>query len=193
MQNISAEFIWSAAEWTAAGLGLLGVVLGFRQHRGTWLAWLLSSALYLLLTWHWGLLGQSLVMLAFIGVCGWGYWQWNRSRAEAIVVLTAPVLWASLAGAGLLTLLLEHGLARLGGSFAPLDAAIAGLSLLAMVWTGRRHRACWLIWLLVNLLSVVLYAAQGLWPTTILYIVQAGLSLVGLARWRAMATAAQAR
>ena len=176
----------TALEWAAAGLGLLGVILGFQQRRLTWLAWLLSSLLYLGLTWHWSLFGQSLVMAAFVAVCVWGYARWGRSAAIGVVAPTRDIVMLSIG----LSLLLAVGLAvwlEAAGSVSPvLDASIAALSLWAMVWTARKHEACWLIWLLVNLLSMGLYAAQALWPTVGLYWVQAILSGVGLMRWRAM-------
>jgi nicotinamide mononucleotide transporter len=174
-----------AIEWFAAGLGLLGVILGFQQRRLTWLAWLLSSVLYLGLTWHWALFGQSLVMAAFALVSVWGYVRWGQNVA-VVVVPSRRVVMGSLGATAALTMGLVFWLESAGSVSPGLDASIAALSLLAMVWTARKHEACWLIWLVVNLLSVWLYSAQALWPTVGLYGVQAVLSGVGLMQWRAM-------
>jgi nicotinamide mononucleotide transporter len=189
MQNIPFDFILMLAEWAAAGLGLLGVFLGFRQHRSTWLAWLTSSLLYLGLTWLWALYGQMLVMVSFVGVSLWGYVQWNRPRAPGTVPLSVQAGARDLLGCGFLWLVLALALSELGSSLALLDAAIATLSLLAMVWTARRHLACWPAWLMVNLLSMGLYSTQSLWPTVALYFVQAVLAGFGLQRWRVLGLA----
>ncbi len=179
-------------EWAAAALGLWGVFLGFRQRRETWLAWLASSLIYLLLTWHWALYGQSMVMLAFSLTAVWGYQQWSQSQRLEVVRPTVRFVWGSLlVGAGLAWVLAE-ALAAIGGAAALLDSVVAAGSLLAMVWTARRHRACWGIWLAVNLLSAWLYAGQGAWPTVLLYLVQAGLSVAGFARWTAHARVQEA-
>lgn len=173
-------------EWAAAGLGLLGVILGFQQRRSTWLAWLLSSVLYLGLTWHWELFGQTLVMAAFTGISIWGYLRWGQDSTLKTVIPSRGAVWFSISTTLLLAFVFSGVLEQSGSADPTLDAGIAALSLWAMVWTARKHEACWLLWLVVNLLSMGLYGSQSLWPTVGLYAVQAVLSGVGLMRWRAM-------
>lgn len=189
MQNIPFDFILTVSEWSAAGLGLLGVLLGFRQHRATWIAWLVSSLLYLWLTFQWALYGQMAVMLGFVGVSLWGFLQWDQPQDRGTVPVSARARALGLLGAMVMALALAPVLSAFGSAFAILDAVIASFSLLAMVWTARRHEDCWPLWLVVNLLSVGLYAAQSLWPTVGLYLAQAVLAWLGLRQWRAMGAA----
>jgi nicotinamide mononucleotide transporter len=93
------------------------------------------------------------------------------------------------AGATLAAWPLLGGLLALGtDSAAPaLDAlttvgAVAGQLLLA-----RKRVENWLVWLAVNLLSVVLFVRAGLWPTAGLYAVFAALSAWGWLHWSRLA------
>ena len=49
--------------------------------------------------------------------------------------------------------------------------------------TGTGHRT-WAVWLLVNLVSVGLFAWKSLWLTAVLYALFAALSIVGWRAWR---------
>ena len=181
---------WSApiVEWAAAGLGLLGVVLGLRQRPGTWVCWFGSSVLYLGLMWHSSLYGQAALMGVFAATSMWGYVRWrfaSPAQPEASGVQSLPLRWAFLLGVGALTLsgLWGRVMRDAGGQSPWLDGAVTFLSLLAMGLMARRYLICWPIWGLVNSLSIILFARQALWATTALYALQLVLSGVGYQTW----------
>ena len=53
---------------------------------------------------------------------------------------------------------------------------------------GRKLVENWAVWLLVNLVSITLFAVKGLWLTVLLYALFAGLSVVGWRAWRRLET-----
>jgi len=176
-------------EWTAAGLGLGGVVLGLRQRPSTWICWSGSSVLYLGLMWHAALYGQAVLMGVFAATSMWGYVRWrfaSPTRPGAPGVQSLPTRWAFLLGAGVLGLCGLWGRFMLdaGGQSPWLDSAVTVLSLLAMALMAQRYLICWPVWGLVNALSIILFARQALWATTALYAAQLVLSGVGYRAWR---------
>jgi len=175
-------------EWTAAGLGLSGVVLGLGQRPSTWICWFGSSFLYLGLMWHAALYGQAALMGVFAATSLWGYVRWRFSiptQPDASGIQSLPTRWAFLLGAGVLVLcgLWGRFMRDAGGQNPWLDSAVTVLSLLAMGLMVRRYLICWPIWGLVNSLSIILFATQALWATTALYAVQLVLSGVGYRTW----------
>ena len=178
----------SILEWTAAGLGLGGVVLGLRQRPNTWICWFGSSVLYLGLMWHAALYGQAVLMGVFAGTSMWGYVRWrfaSPTQSDAPEVQSLPMHRASLLGVSALILFgLWVSVMRDAGGQSPwLDGAVTVLSLLAMGLMARRYLICWPIWGLVNSLSIILFARQSLWATTALYALQLVLSGVGYRTW----------
>lgn len=176
-------------EWAAAALGLGGVVLGLQQRPGTWICWFGSSLLYLGLTWHAALYGQAVLMGIFVATSLWGYVRWRfltPAQPDASGVQSLPTRWAVLMSVGVLVLLGLCGyLIRDAGGQSPwLDSAVTVLSLLAMGLMAQRYLICWPVWGLVNALSIILFARQGLWATTVLYAIQMTLSGVGYRTWR---------
>jgi len=175
-------------EWTAAGLGLSGVVLGLGQRPSTWICWFGSSFLYLGLMWHAALYGQAALMGVFAATSLWGYVRWRFSiptQPDASGIQSLPTRRAFLLGAGVLVLcgLWGRFMRDAGGQNPWLDSAVTVLSLLAMGLMVRRYLICWPIWGLVNSLSIILFATQALWATTALYAVQLVLSGIGYRTW----------
>jgi nicotinamide mononucleotide transporter len=162
-------------ELVAFAIAIAMVFANFCVHPVAWPLAIVSSALYALLFAQSRLYGEAALQLVFIVVAFWGWWQWLRGtgvdgRPLAVHRLTP-----------LLALALDHGT----DSDVPwLDALPTVGSLTGQFLLGRKLIENWAVWLLVNVVSVGLFAVKGLWLTVLLYAVFAVLSVVG---WRAWA------
>ena len=186
--------LWgSPATWLElAALVIALAMVGFNM-RVNPLGWPLaiaSSLLYFLLFWDSRLYGEAGLQVFFVVVALWGWWQWLRGtlddgsalrvralpRREAIgCVLVLALAWPALA------LFLDQAT----DSDVPwFDAFPTAASLVGQWLLGRKYVENWAVWLLVNVVSVALFAAKGLWLTVLLYAVFAVLSVIG---WRAWA------
>src|SRR3546814_6095021 len=65
-----------------------------------------------------------------------------------------------------------------------IDGAIAMLSITAQWLLARRRVESWLLWIIVDLIAVPLFASRGLYATSAVYVVLLGLSIDGLIQWR---------
>jgi nicotinamide mononucleotide transporter len=70
------------------------------------------------------------------------------------------------------------------------DAFPTAASLLGQWLLGRKYVENWTAWLLVNAVSVALFAYKGLWLTVVLYAIFIVMSVAGLRAWRRLAVAA---
>lgn len=64
------------------------------------------------------------------------------------------------------------------------DSFITALSIVATWMLARKIYEHWLLWIVVNFVSAVLFLTRGLYPTVILYAVYGIMSFVGLAAWK---------
>jgi nicotinamide mononucleotide transporter len=64
------------------------------------------------------------------------------------------------------------------------DAFITSLSIVATWMLARKIFEHWLLWIVVNSVSAILFLTRGLYPTVILYIVYGVMSFVGLIAWK---------
>ncbi len=190
-------FTWAGSAFTwlellATVLALCMVGCNLRVNPLGWPLAILSSALYGLLFVHSKLYGEAALQLVFIVLGGWGWWQWLRGTAGdqqplRVRSLSTRQRWLAVGVTLAAWPLLGALLARITDSDVPyLDAlptvgSLTGQYLLARKWVDN-----WPAWVLVNLVSVALFASKGLWLTVGLYAVFVVLALVGWRAWLAL-------
>jgi nicotinamide mononucleotide transporter len=185
----------SAITWleiVAVVLALWMVRCNLRVNPLGWPLAIASSALYGLLFLHSRLYGEAALQAVFIALGGWGWWQWLRGTSDGQVPLRVRALsprqrWLALGGTLAAWPLLGLLLARVTDSDVPyLDALPTVGSLVGQYLLARKWLDNWPAWLAVNLVSLVLFAAKGLWLTVALYALFAALSVVGWRAWAKM-------
>ncbi len=186
-------------EGVAFVLALAMVAANMRVNPVAWPLAIASSLLYALLFADSRLYGEATLQLFFVAVASWGWWQWLRGTGEGgapllVRDLPARQRWlaavATLAAWPLLGLLLRHGT----DSDVPyFDALPTVASITGQILLGRKFVDNWPVWVCVNVVSVALFAAKGLWLTVLLYALFTVLSLVGWRAWRRLAAARRAR
>lgn len=196
-QAFGAPVTW--LELVAVALSLWMVACNLRVHPLAWPLAMLSSALYAVLFADSRLYGEAGLQLVFIAVAAWGWWQWlhgTTADGQALQVrrLAPAGRWALLAvlliAWPMLALVLDHGT----DSDVPWwDAFPTAGSLIGQWLLGRKYIENWLAWLVVNAVSVALFAHKGLWLTVLLYGVFMLLSVWGWLAWRRIAAAGGAR
>lgn len=202
---------FSRLELLACVLSLAMVGFNLRVHPAGWPLAIAASILYGLLFARSRLYGEAALQLVFVAMALWGWWQWLRGtrrvtghdalrdavagappggqplqvrslglRGVWLAVLSLAVLWP------LMGLLLAHAT----DSDVPYwDALPTTGSLIGQWLLGRKYVDNWPCWLLVNLVSMALFAHKALWLTVWLYALFALLSVVGWRAWLAQARA----
>jgi nicotinamide mononucleotide transporter len=189
----TAFTLWgSPVTWIEVLACLLSVWMVFCNMRVDPLGWplaILSSALYGLLFLNFRLYGEASLQLLFIALAGWGWWQWRRGSGGAGQALQVHrlnrrqlglVLLATLAAWPLLGSLLA---ASTDSDVPYFDALPTVGSIAGQFLLGRKLIENWPVWVVVNLVSVALFSAKGLWLTVLLYAAFAGLALAGWKTW----------
>ncbi|MBV8379249.1 MAG: nicotinamide mononucleotide transporter [Paucibacter sp.] len=177
-------------EVVAFVLAIWMVVCNMRVNALAWPLAIVSSLLYFLLFWDGKLYGEASLQLLFAAIGLWGWWQWLRgtgSDGEKLHVQRlsptglARAVLATLAGWPLLGWFLAHHT----DSPLPFWDALPTVGSLVGQWLlGRKYTENWPAWILVNLVSIVLFAIKGYWLTVILYAVFVPLSVAGWRAWR---------
>lgn len=190
-------FTWAGTpttwlELVAFVLALWMVACNMRVNPLAWPLAIVSSALYGLLFLDSKLFGEAGLQVFFIVMALWGWWQWLRGtgadgaplavqrlapRARVAVLAALAVAWPALAWL----------LSSATSSDVPWgDAFPTALSVIGQWLLGRKYLENWLAWLVVNVVSVGLFASKGLWLTVVLYGLFAVLSVAGWRAWARM-------
>ena len=189
--------LWGApATWlelVAFVLALAMVGCNIRVDPLGWPLAIASSLLYFALFWDSRLYGEASLQIFFVVVALWGWWQWLRGTqhdgsALRVRELGARGRWLALALLAAAWPALALFLARVSDSDVPWwDAFPTAASLVGQWLLGRKYVENWPVWLLVNIVSVGLFAYKGLWLTVVLYAVFVLLSVAGWRAWHRLA------
>ncbi len=177
-------------EVIAFALALAMVACNIREIHWGWPLAAISSVLYCALFWRSKLYGDAALQVFFALVALWGWSQWLRGRRDdgsalTISRLSRRGLLASLATGALLWPATGWFLKTWTDTDVPWwDAFPTAVSVIGQVLLGRKVLENWAVWLVVNVVSVGLFAWKGLWLTTVLYTLFAALSVVGWRAWQ---------
>ena len=179
----------SAAELAAFGLGIANIVLLIRRNVWNYPFGIAMVAIYFFVFRDAKLYSDALLQIFFLVVQLYGWWHWTRARAETGEIRVEVLQPATRLLLAVSSLVLIAGWGWLmatmtDASFPWLDASVAILSVFAQVLLARRYLENWVVWILVDLISIGLYAAKGLWLTLLLYVIFLALATLGLVRWR---------
>ena len=179
----------SPVEAVAAVLIIVNVVLVARRSIANYPFGIAGVLLYAWVFWNARLYSDALLQGVFLAAQLYGWANWSRAvarqgdvqvgrlsgpaRARWVIATVAAALgWGTL-------------MARLTDAAVPyLDAAVAMASIAAQLLMAQRRVENWWAWVLVNLMSLALYASRGLWWTFGLYTMLLGIALWGLAQWQ---------
>lgn len=180
-------------ELVAFVLSLWMVACNLRVNILGWPLAIISSLLYGVFFARGRLYGEASLQLVFVAVSIWGWWAWlhttdrsdvasesvrKLSRRDALICFLLTLLAWPLMG-----LILR----RYTDSDVPFgDALPTTLSLLGQYLLGMKYVENWPVWLIVNVISMALFAHKGYWLTVMLYGIFAILSAVGWRHWLAM-------
>lgn len=188
----------SWAELVGAALGVAMVICNILQIHWGWPLAFLSSVLYGFVFVNAGLFAEAGLQVFFAATALWGWWQWLRGRDEAGAALLPralgrPLAYALMVISALAVPALALFLARFTSSDVPWwDALPTVLSLAATYLLGKKYVANWPLWIIVNLISMGLFAYKGLWLTVGLYALFAVMAAIGWKAWREALRASKA-
>jgi len=162
-------------ELTATLLTLACVLLAVKRNIWTYPVGIVGTALFFVVFWNARLYSSAALQIVFVLAQAYGWWFWlygaggARPRVGswpwlAVATLCAGALAAAYALARIVS-------AATDAQMAFADAAIFALSVAAQFLLDRKKIENWAVWGVVNALSVYVYASQGLWATTALYVV----------------------
>ncbi len=174
-------------ELIAAGFGLINITLIARRTLWNYPFGVVMVCLYFWVFAQAHLYSAAGLQIFFLAAQLYGWWYWQQAgttvvpvrrlsaRGQSIAIITGSI------GTALLGLLMS----RWTDAAAPWwDAGIAAFSMVAQILTDRRHVESWPLWIIINIVSVGLYASQGLMLTAGLYAVFLCIAAWGWDQWR---------
>jgi len=120
-------------------------------------------------------------------IYGWYEWLFGGAQHTELPVTRTPkrawlpLMVSGAAGSIGAALLMK----RFTDNPAPwIDASILAFSLVTQLMTARKWLENWILWIIINVISVFLYMNRHLYPTAVLYVVLLVLAIDGYRKWK---------
>jgi len=184
------------AEGAAVLCGVAYVILAAREHIGCWAFGILNGLLSIYLFYVSGLLAESVLYLYYVlaGIYGWYAWandhrpadgdanelhvaEWTYLRHTLIIVLGIALSW------GVAWVLRTYTSAQM----PVIDAHTTVFSFIATWMVTRKILSNWLYWIVIDAVSVWLYASRDLYLYSFLMAGYTILAVWGYISWRRQA------
>lgn len=186
-------------EWFAFVTGILYVIFAAKQKMICWLFALASSVSFVVLCVSFQLYLESILQVFFVvmAVVGWYSWKAQRKLPETNELLDA----SDAKEEGITTWRIEYHAINIiaSGAFAfalgwifehfteqkspYVDAFTTVFSLVATFMVTRRVLENWVYWIVIDLVSIPLYASRSLYLSAVLYIIFTILAVYGFVAW----------
>jgi nicotinamide mononucleotide transporter len=180
-------------EVCGALISLIYLVFSIKQKIWLWPFGILSALFYMIIYFQskfYADMGLQVYYLV-ISIYGWIIWSPSVRRQDQndkvlLVSTTDSKLWIVL---GMIILSLWGAmyfiLANLTDSEIPgWDAFTTAASIVATWMLARKLIEHWLLWIIIDLISMGLYIYKGLYPTAVLFAVYSIMAIVGYRAWR---------
>ena len=179
----------SPIEIVAVLLGIANIVLIIRRSVWNYPFGIAMVTLYFFIFRDAKLYSDAGLQIFFLVVNLYGWWSWNRNKAETgeIVVqrLGNEALLAWMAGSVIATACWGFIMSNHTDASYPFwDAGVAMLSVAGQILMTRRYLENWWWWIAVNVISIPLYIVKDLHLTAGLYVLNLVLAIAGLIAWR---------
>lgn len=190
-QAIAQWQLMHSIELIATVLALAYVVLALRQSLWCWPAALLSTILFTHVMWQSALLSDALLQLYYAAMALYGWWRWRQLKRCSAAERGPVYEWrwqrhallislTALAGLGLGAFMANYTQA----DFAYIDAQTTMFSVMATWLVARKLVSNWLYWVVIDAVSIYVYAQKHLYFLTGLFMLYTVIAIVGYFIWR---------
>lgn len=205
------DLSWIEAVGTLAGL--LCIWLASLEKISNYAFGLINVTLFAIIFFQIQLYASLLLQVFFFAANIYGWYAWSRQNTsnEAVLQirwlpLPKAIAWivACVAAIGLMTAFIDPVFAVLThiavsvmqsiglnvampelqpDAFPFWDSCMMVLSIAAMILMTRKYVENWLLWVVINVISVVIFALQGVWAMSLEYMLLTFIALNGSRMW----------
>ena len=191
----------SLLELLAVLTGLAAVWYAARANIITWVFAIVNAALFFLLYYQVNLYSAMILQFFFFFNAIYGWFNWKRQATngdEPVTLLThkGRVLWvvAVIGVAFAMGMVMSRihlwlpDLFPVRATFVYTDAMIAVMSISASLLCARLKLENWILWILVNIMSIAMYAMRGIMLVSVQYIIFLAMAIYGFIQWKRKVT-----
>lgn len=177
---------------TTTALGLAYILLEYKASMWLWLVGFVMQALDIVLYYEKGLYADCGMEFYYIAMTIYGVWAWkfgkkrNQKKDEELPIThfkrscILPWTFGTIA----IWIVLWYWLTVIGSTVPIADAFTTALSFVGIWALARKYLEQWLIWIVVDIVTCILYFYKGIPFKASLYALYVVIAIFGYIKWR---------
>lgn len=179
----------SAWEMLAVILAIGYLLLATRESLWCWYCALASTAIYTAIFWNVSLLMESALNVYYMVMAVYGWWQWRQGgqQHEGVQVHRWSPTQHAITFVIIVVLTLVSGFLlerNTGAAWPYLDSFTTWASVITTWMVAQKVLENWLYWIVIDSVSIGLYADRGLYLTALLFVAYVIIAIYGYSAWR---------
>ena len=178
------------AEIIGVVLAICYLLLAVRQIIWCWLAWILSSCLYLYVMFNAGLYMEAALQIFYVVMGFYGWMQWSKGGTEDHLVVRRWGFGSHLFAVAvilILTLLSGEVLSNYTAAAMPfMDALTTWGAIVTTYMVAKKLIENWIYWFVIDSISIYLFISRELYFTAVLFFVYLFIIIFGYRSWKQM-------
>tara|TARA_A200000113_G_scaffold224792_1_gene243602 strand:+ start:1135 stop:1716 length:582 start_codon:yes stop_codon:yes gene_type:complete len=176
-------------EIVAALLAIAYLLLAMRQDARCWIAWIISSLMYLFVMYSAGLYMEAGLQIFYLlmGFYGLYQWQYKLANNETLKIKVWPITTHMMCLTALFLLVITSGyiLSNNTDAASPyIDAFTTWGAIIASYMVAKKILENWIYWFVIDFVSVFLFVSRELYPTALLFCLYLVLVIIGYRSWK---------
>jgi nicotinamide mononucleotide transporter len=176
-------------ELVAAVITAYSIWLATKENIWYYPTGVVALVLYTWLFFQAKLYAESVLQVVCLALMIYGWYEWlhgGEQQSELPVTKTPRWAWTAgvIAGIAGSAVVIAMQLRWTDNPAPYVDSSLLVWSLVAQWMTARKWIENWIVWLVINTVSIPLYVKRHLWVTAILYIALWLLAVEGYRKWR---------
>lgn len=192
MEIVATWVIEQYFEIIAAGLGFIAIFLQIKQNVWYWLVSIIMVSMYIYIYIDAKLYADMSLQVYYLIISFYGWYMWlygeklNDHKTQLSVSTISQNLLVILTSISIvLFFIIAWILLHFTNSDLPYwDSFTTSLSFVATWMLARKKIENWLIWIVVDAVSVGIYLYKELYPTAVLFLFLTLLAFVGYSKWK---------
>ncbi len=181
--------IYNIIEILGVTVGLIYLYWEYKADAKMWIAGLIMPLISMWIYFTKGIYADFAINIYYFFIAIYGYWNWTHHREGKHKELPITHIPLKIGGICVFTvLLLWYAIAWVLINFTDstipwIDAFTTAMSIVGLWMGSQKYCEQWLVWLIVNIVTVPMQLYKGLIFYPCLYILYAVMSVIGYIHW----------
>lgn len=156
----------SLVEFVGVIFGFWSVLLASKQNIHTWTTGLINIIAFFIIFYQSKLYSSMLLQVFFLIMSIYGWINWNKKDDTKI---SSIYIYPQIIIMGIFIFWLGYNMKKFNPAYPYTDASIIIFSILATYMMTKKILECWILWFIVDIICIILYAVKGLYFISLEY------------------------